>query len=169
MPPQKFAFQQDRGLVCLGIADVRKDHLPCNKRIRLIDGDYDIFGDGSLAALHTRGTRRATNLYSFVFLRPDPGLPAEMSRTSKPVSITAMSLSNNWNNKASLQSMDKIAAILAKEHAQLWINHDQAQSDAEEEGACVLRVIGLLVARRVSAQILTDERPERDLCLARGT
>jgi N-acyl homoserine lactone hydrolase len=29
--------------------------------------------------------------------------------------------------------MDKIAAIMAKEHAQLWINHDQAQSDAQRK------------------------------------
>jgi hypothetical protein len=36
--------------------------------------------------------------------------------------------SNNWNKEASLQSMDKIAAVIAKEHAQLWINHDQPQA-----------------------------------------
>jgi N-acyl homoserine lactone hydrolase len=30
-------------------------------------------------------------------------------------------------------SMDKIAAVIAKEHAQLWINHDQPQSDAQKK------------------------------------
>jgi hypothetical protein len=29
--------------------------------------------------------------------------------------------------------MDMIAAIIAKEHAQLWINPDQAQSDPQEK------------------------------------
>jgi len=29
--------------------------------------------------------------------------------------------------------MDKIAAIFAKEHAQLWINHDQPQSDMQNK------------------------------------
>ena len=29
--------------------------------------------------------------------------------------------------------MDKIAAIIAKKHAQLWINHDQPQSDAQKK------------------------------------
>jgi hypothetical protein len=29
--------------------------------------------------------------------------------------------------------MNKIAAILARDHAQLWINHDQAQSDAQKK------------------------------------
>jgi len=37
---------------------------------------------------------------------------------------------NNWSKEASLQSVDKIAAVIAKEHSQLWINHDQPQSDA---------------------------------------
>jgi N-acyl homoserine lactone hydrolase len=40
---------------------------------------------------------------------------------------------NNWNKEASFRSMDKIAAIIAKEHAQLWINHDQPQSDAQKK------------------------------------
>ena len=44
-----------------------------------------------------------------------------------------MSPVNNWSKQASLQSMDKIAAIIAKEHAQFWINHDQAQSDAQKK------------------------------------
>jgi hypothetical protein len=29
--------------------------------------------------------------------------------------------------------MDKITAIIAKEHAQLWINHDQPQSNAQKK------------------------------------
>jgi hypothetical protein len=39
--------------------------------------------------------------------------------------------SNNWNKEAWLQSVDKTAANVAKEHAQLWINHDQPQSHAQ--------------------------------------
>ena len=40
---------------------------------------------------------------------------------------------NNWSKEASLQSMDTIAAVIAKEHAQLWIIHDQPQSDAQKK------------------------------------
>jgi N-acyl homoserine lactone hydrolase len=40
---------------------------------------------------------------------------------------------NNWSKQASLHSMDKIAAIIAKEHARLWINHDQPKSDAQKK------------------------------------
>jgi N-acyl homoserine lactone hydrolase len=34
----------------------------------------------------------------------------------------------NFNIEQSRQSMDKIDAIVKAEHAQLWINHDSAQS-----------------------------------------
>jgi len=34
----------------------------------------------------------------------------------------------NFDRDQSLQSIDKVAAILKSERAQLWINHDSAQS-----------------------------------------
>ena len=37
--------------------------------------------------------------------------------------------SMNFNRDVSGQSMDKVAALLKRENAQLWINHDKAQSD----------------------------------------
>jgi hypothetical protein len=40
---------------------------------------------------------------------------------------------NSWSKEATLQSMDKIAAIIAKEHTQLWLNHDQAQGDGQKK------------------------------------
>jgi N-acyl homoserine lactone hydrolase len=35
----------------------------------------------------------------------------------------------NFNREQSLQSMEKIAALMKETGAQLWINHDKAQSD----------------------------------------
>jgi len=35
----------------------------------------------------------------------------------------------NLNREQSLKSMEKVAAALEKNKAQLWINHDKAQSD----------------------------------------
>jgi N-acyl homoserine lactone hydrolase len=35
----------------------------------------------------------------------------------------------NFNREQSLASMQKLADILEREHAQLWINHDKAQTD----------------------------------------
>jgi hypothetical protein len=34
----------------------------------------------------------------------------------------------NYNKEQSLQSIDKLSKVMASEHAQLWINHDAAQS-----------------------------------------
>jgi N-acyl homoserine lactone hydrolase len=49
---------------------------------------------------------------------------------------------DNWDNRRvpafntskeqSTASMDRVAGILAKDHAQLWINHDKPQSDAQK-------------------------------------
>ena len=35
----------------------------------------------------------------------------------------------NTDADKTLASMQKIADVMAKEHAQLWINHDKAQRD----------------------------------------
>jgi hypothetical protein len=35
---------------------------------------------------------------------------------------------NNFSKEQSLQSMEKVAALLAASKAELWINHDKAQS-----------------------------------------
>jgi N-acyl homoserine lactone hydrolase len=36
--------------------------------------------------------------------------------------------SRNFDKSESVRSMEKVAALLEAEHAQLWINHDKAQS-----------------------------------------
>jgi N-acyl homoserine lactone hydrolase len=38
----------------------------------------------------------------------------------------------NENADKALASMPRIADVMAKEHAQLWINHDKAQRDTLE-------------------------------------
>ena len=35
----------------------------------------------------------------------------------------------NFDREQSLKSMEKVAALMAKTGAELWINHDKAQSD----------------------------------------
>jgi hypothetical protein len=39
----------------------------------------------------------------------------------------------NDSKEQTLASMQRIADILEKEHAQLWINHDKPQSDAQKK------------------------------------
>jgi N-acyl homoserine lactone hydrolase len=101
---------------------------PANKTLQ-IEGDKDLFGDGSLTILSTPGHT--------------PGhqsLLVHLAKTGYVVlSGDAVHFQSNWDNRRvpafntdkehSLASMDKIARVLADKHAQLWINHDKPSSD----------------------------------------
>ncbi len=104
---------------------------PKNK-LELIEGDKDLFGDGSLTVLATPGHT--------------PGHQSLLVHLKKTgyVVLTgdAVHFQSNWDNKrvpsfnvdkaASLASMEKLAHIVADKHAQLWINHDKPSSDARK-------------------------------------
>ena len=125
-----------------GWAGSRQDTVAFSKKhpVKLIDGDYDVAGDGSLVLL---STREQTPGHQSLLVRLPKTAPVILSgdvahfQTSFEHRYVP---SNNWDERASVGSMEKIAAIIAKERAQLWINHDQPQSDAKEV-AGVLRVM----------------------------
>jgi N-acyl homoserine lactone hydrolase len=95
-----------------------------------LEGDRDIFGDGSLVVLSTPGHT--------------PGhqsLLVKLPKTGEVVlSGDAVHFKSNWENRGvpvnnvskeqTLASMQKISDTLAKDKAQLWINHDKAQRDS---------------------------------------
>jgi N-acyl homoserine lactone hydrolase len=98
--------------------------------VQPIDGDKDLFGDGSVVILSTPGHT--------------PGhqsLLVHLEKTGDVVlSGDAVHFQSNWDNRRipgfnydkaqSAASMEKIARVLADKHAQLWINHDKPSSDA---------------------------------------
>jgi glyoxylase-like metal-dependent hydrolase (beta-lactamase superfamily II) len=98
--------------------------------VQPIEGDKDLFGDGSVTVLSTPGHT--------------PGhqsLLVHLARTGYVVlSGDAVHFQSNWDNRQvpsfnadkdqSLASMEKIAHILDEKHGQLWINHDKPSSDA---------------------------------------
>jgi glyoxylase-like metal-dependent hydrolase (beta-lactamase superfamily II) len=95
-----------------------------------LDGDRDVFGDGSLTILSTPGHT--------------PGHQSLLVKLPKTGAIVlsgdAVHFKSNWENRGvpvnnfskdqTLTSMQKISDILTKENAQLWINHDKAQRDS---------------------------------------
>ena len=99
-------------------------------KTQLIEGDKDLFGDGSLTILSTPGHT--------------PGhesLLVHLPKTGDVVlSGDAVHFQSNWDNRRvpgfnfnkeeTTASMEKIARIVADHHAQLWINHDRPSSDA---------------------------------------
>ena len=94
-----------------------------------LEGDRDVFGDGSVTILSTPGHT--------------PGhqsLLVKLAHTGAVVlSGDAVHFKSNWDNRGvpalnfskeqTLASMQKISDALTKEKAQLWINHDKAQRD----------------------------------------
>ena len=96
--------------------------------IEKLTGDRDVFGDGSVMILSTPGHT--------------PGHQAllVLLQKSGPIVLSgdAVHFQDNWehrrvpgmntNREQTLASMQRIATLLEARKAQLWINHDKAQS-----------------------------------------
>jgi N-acyl homoserine lactone hydrolase len=94
-----------------------------------LEGDRDLFGDGSLTIVSTPGHT--------------PGHQSLLVRLQKTGAVLlsgdAVHFRSNWENRGvpvnntdqeeTRKSMQKMADLLAREKAQLWINHDKAQRD----------------------------------------
>ena len=108
----------------LGVGRFKPEH-PVTK----LEGDYDVFGDGSVTIIATPGHT--------------PGHQSLLVKLPKTGAIVlsgdAVHFKDNWDNRRvpsintdkdkTAASMQRIADVLAKEKAQLWINHDKAQRD----------------------------------------
>jgi glyoxylase-like metal-dependent hydrolase (beta-lactamase superfamily II) len=94
-----------------------------------LDGDKDVFGDGSVTILATPG--HTPGHQSLLVKLPKTG--------ALVLSGDAVHFQANWDNRRvpsnnvdqeqTQASMERIARILAQEKATLWINHDRAQRD----------------------------------------
>jgi N-acyl homoserine lactone hydrolase len=97
--------------------------------VKQLEGDYDVFGDGSVTILSTPGHT--------------PGHQSLLVKLPKTGAILlsgdAVHFRDNWDKRRvpagntdkdkTLASMTRMAEIIAKEKAQLWINHDKTQSE----------------------------------------
>ena len=94
-----------------------------------LKGDYDVFGDGSVTILSTPG--HTPGHQSLLVRLPKAGpilLSGDMTHFHDNW-VNRRVPSFNFSKEESVKSMEKIAALLAATGAQLWINHDKAQSD----------------------------------------
>ncbi|MGL3109000.1 N-acyl homoserine lactonase family protein [Bradyrhizobium sp. BR 1432] len=100
--------------------------------VELLAGDKDVFGDGSVTILSTPG--HTPGHQSLLVKLPKTGAVI--------LSGDAVHFKDNWDNRRvpsmnvskdqTAASMQKIADTLAKEKAQLWINHDKALRDSQK-------------------------------------
>jgi len=105
-----------------------RPELPVTK----VEGDHDVFGDGSVTLVATPGHT--------------PGHQSLLVRLNKTGAVLlsgdAVHFKENWDNRRvpdindnkeqSSASMQRLAEIMAREKAQLWINHDKAQRDGQK-------------------------------------
>jgi glyoxylase-like metal-dependent hydrolase (beta-lactamase superfamily II) len=94
-----------------------------------LQGDYDVFGDGTVMLIATPG--HTPGHQSLLVTLPKTGVLV--------LSGDAVHFKSNWENRGvpanntnkeqTLASMQRIADLLTREKAQLWINHDKVQRD----------------------------------------
>jgi glyoxylase-like metal-dependent hydrolase (beta-lactamase superfamily II) len=104
---------------------------PAGLRVTELEGDRDVFGDGSVTILATPG--HTPGHQSLLVKLPKTGAVL--------LSGDAAHFQDNWDHRRvptinvdadkTRTSMQRLADVMAKEHAQLWINHDQAQRDRQ--------------------------------------
>ena len=99
------------------------------KHLRLIDGDTDLFGDGSVTLVstpgHTPGSQSLlVHLKSsgFIILSGDV---VHLANNFEKNIIPAL----NTDKEASIASMGKVKRMIATYNAKLFINHDKTQAD----------------------------------------
>lgn len=105
-----------------------KPDLPALK----LEGDWDVFGDGSVTIISTPG--HTPGHQSLLVKLPKTGAVV--------LSGDAAHFKENWDNRRvpeinfnkeqTSASMQRLADIIARERAQLWINHDKAQRDRQK-------------------------------------
>ena len=103
------------------------DKLRGNPTVKL-KGDYDVFGDGSVVIVSSPG--HTPGHQSLLVKLPKTG----------PVLLTgdAVHFRDNWDTprapvqnfdkEATIKSVEKLRGVAAASKAQVWINHDQAQT-----------------------------------------
>jgi len=92
-----------------------------------LEGDYDVFGDGSVIILGTPG--HTPGHESLLVKLPKTGavvLSGDAAHFQSNFDNRRVP-SANFDKDKSIASMQRLADVAAREHAQLWINHDAAQ------------------------------------------
>lgn len=124
------AFGPDAGR--FGYVPALYERLSGNTR-RELNGEFDVFGDGAVRILPTPG--HTPGHQSLLVRLPRRGpviLSGDMVHFEENWTHRRVP-SRNFNADQTRASMQYVAMLLEAEGAQLWINHDKAQSDAMEK------------------------------------
>tara|TARA_R110002049_G_scaffold70521_16_gene182161 strand:+ start:6007 stop:6825 length:819 start_codon:yes stop_codon:yes gene_type:complete len=120
----KSAFDEDREFVDSSSYEGLKE-----ADVKFIDGDYDVFGDGSVQIIYTPGHTPGHQSLLVMLEKTGPiVLSGDLYHTRANRTLRRVPTFND-NVEQTLQSMDKIDSVLADTGATLWIEHDKALAD----------------------------------------
>jgi N-acyl homoserine lactone hydrolase len=97
-----------------------------NSKTKILDGDYDVFGDGSVVIISTPG-HTPGHQSLFVNLKKTGPVILSGDLYHYPAERTLQNFtpfSNLGNAQQEVASKEKVEALLKQKHAQLWIQHD---------------------------------------------
>ncbi len=104
------------------------DQIP-EENVQLLDGDYDVFGDGSVQIVYAPGHTPGHQTLLIDLENTGPVLLSgdlyhfrENRSLRRPPHF-------NFDREMTLKAMDKVEAVLKETGATLWIEHDQALAD----------------------------------------
>ena len=102
---------------------------PASQAVTRLDGDHDVFGDGSVTIVSTPG--HTPGHQSLALKLPKTGFVL--------LSGDAVHFKDNWDNRRvpsmnvdkdkTVASMARLEQLVTQNNGQLWINHDKPQSD----------------------------------------
>lgn len=126
-PNSTFLIQQ--GDWDVAYADPSKSPLPPGAKVTKLNGDHDVFGDGSVVIIATPGHTPGHQSLLVYLRKTGPVL----------LSGDAVHFKDNWDNRRvpgmnvdkdqTLASMARLDSLSKSLKATLWINHDKPQSD----------------------------------------
>lgn len=97
-------------------------------QVELMDGDADLFGDGSVCVVSTPGhTPGHCSLLVRLLKNGAVLLSGDVAHDSYNIKHRCVP-TMNADAEASRQSMERVASLVHAEQAQLWLNHDTAHN-----------------------------------------
>ena len=110
----------------------KKPPFKAERPIRKLDGDLDVFGDGSVTIIATPGHTPGRQSL-LVHLRRRAGWSCRVTPSTSRTTGTTSACLDEHQRRADLRpQFKKIEDLMAQKKAQLWINHDKPQSQAQK-------------------------------------
>jgi N-acyl homoserine lactone hydrolase len=111
---------------------VEEGHLKTDKGMMKIEGDYDVFGDGTAVIIATPSVTPGNQ--SLLLKLPKTGailLSGDVIHFQYGWDHR-MVPGNVWNKEKTVESFERLSDLMVENKAQLWIEHDKAQGDTRK-------------------------------------